>query len=144
MRRRPRQNGIDLSILTDLTDQDLKDIGVLLGRRRLLLRAILGPSWWRKAGVAATKAVCSGYRPNGPWAALFDCQRRDGCVDLFAYRANDLDTIVLAEFFADRRVSQISLPVHEACNRIPEFGGHAHNRPCIVAGAVPKIGRDRH
>jgi SAM domain (Sterile alpha motif) len=44
MRRRPRQNGIDLSILTDLTDQDLKDIGVLLGRRRLLLRAILGPS----------------------------------------------------------------------------------------------------
>jgi class 3 adenylate cyclase len=34
------ENGIDLSILPDLTDQDLKDIGVLLGHRRKLLRAI--------------------------------------------------------------------------------------------------------
>jgi class 3 adenylate cyclase/predicted ATPase len=34
------ENGIDLSVLSDLTDQDLKDIGVLLGHRRKLLRAI--------------------------------------------------------------------------------------------------------
>jgi class 3 adenylate cyclase len=34
------ENGIDLSVLPDLTDQDLKDIGVLLGHRRKLLRAI--------------------------------------------------------------------------------------------------------
>ena len=31
---------IDFSVLRDLTDQDLKDIGVVLGDRRTILRAI--------------------------------------------------------------------------------------------------------
>ena len=34
------ENGIDHSVLCDLTDQDLKDLGVLLGHRRKMLRAI--------------------------------------------------------------------------------------------------------
>ncbi|HEY2531405.1 MAG TPA: adenylate/guanylate cyclase domain-containing protein [Xanthobacteraceae bacterium] len=34
------ENRIDLSILRDLTDQDLKDLGVVLGDRRRILRAI--------------------------------------------------------------------------------------------------------
>jgi len=34
------ENRIDLSILQDLTDQDLKDMGVVLGDRRRILRAI--------------------------------------------------------------------------------------------------------
>jgi class 3 adenylate cyclase len=34
------ENGVDFGVLPDLTDQDLKDIGVLLGHRRKLLRAI--------------------------------------------------------------------------------------------------------
>src|SRR5207244_4080704 len=33
-------NGIDISVLRHLTDQDLKDIGVLLGHRRKMLAAI--------------------------------------------------------------------------------------------------------
>ena len=33
------ENGIDLSVLPDLTDQDLEKLGVLLGHRRKLLRA---------------------------------------------------------------------------------------------------------
>ena len=33
-------NAIDLSTLRDLTDQDLKELGVLLGHRRKMLRAI--------------------------------------------------------------------------------------------------------
>jgi SAM domain (Sterile alpha motif) len=28
------ENGVDFAVLPDLTDQDLKDIGVLLGHRR--------------------------------------------------------------------------------------------------------------
>ena len=36
------ENAIDLSILRDLTDQDLKELGVLLGHRRKMLRAIAG------------------------------------------------------------------------------------------------------
>src|SRR5713226_1237035 len=38
--RRFNENGIDLSVLPDLTDQDLEKLGVLLGHRRKLLRAI--------------------------------------------------------------------------------------------------------
>ena len=34
------ENGVDLSVVRDLTDQDLKDLGVLLGHRRKLFRAI--------------------------------------------------------------------------------------------------------
>jgi len=34
------ENGIDLSVVRDLTEQDLKDLGVALGHRRKLLRAI--------------------------------------------------------------------------------------------------------
>src|SRR3954471_4141885 len=34
------ENAIDLSVVSDLTEQDLKDLGVLLGHRRKLLRAI--------------------------------------------------------------------------------------------------------
>src|SRR5580692_1584499 len=33
-------NAIDISVLRDLTEQDLKDLGVLLGHRRKMLRAI--------------------------------------------------------------------------------------------------------
>ena len=34
------ENGIDVSVLQHLTDQDLKDVGVLLGHRRKMLAAI--------------------------------------------------------------------------------------------------------
>jgi hypothetical protein len=34
------ENDISFSVLPDLTDQDLKDIGVSLGHRRQLLRAV--------------------------------------------------------------------------------------------------------
>jgi hypothetical protein len=35
-----RENAIDADVLRDLTDQDLKDLGVVLGDRRRILRAI--------------------------------------------------------------------------------------------------------
>src|SRR6516225_4979460 len=34
------ENRIDFSVLRELTDQDLKDLGVVLGDRRKMLRAI--------------------------------------------------------------------------------------------------------
>jgi predicted ATPase len=48
-----RENAIDVSVLPDLTDQDLEKLGVLLGHRRKLLRAIelLAPVYdWFTAG----------------------------------------------------------------------------------------------
>src|ERR1700722_6135577 len=51
------QNRIDLSILPDLTDDDLKELGVLLGDRRRILRLIAEPA--PKSQVPAI----SGSRP---------------------------------------------------------------------------------
>jgi class 3 adenylate cyclase len=49
------ENGIDLSVLSDLTDQDLKELGVLLGHRRKMERAIA-----ELRGGAGAKAVQGG------------------------------------------------------------------------------------
>jgi class 3 adenylate cyclase len=52
------ENRIDFSVLPDLTDQDLKDLGVVLGDRRKILRAIVGfKSTEAVAPSPATEAV---------------------------------------------------------------------------------------
>ena len=58
------ENGIDLSVLPDLTDQDLKDIGVLLGHRRKLLRAIDE----LKSGNKDTPKIAAEAAPPDPQA----------------------------------------------------------------------------
>ena len=49
------ENKIDISVLRHLTDQDLKDIGVLLGHRRKMLAAIGELAMWpRQPGQLAS------------------------------------------------------------------------------------------
>src|SRR5512139_3540914 len=55
------ENGIDLSIVRDLTEQDLKDLGVLLGHRRKLLRAI---AEFDEAAPALTQTAAEPMRPQ--------------------------------------------------------------------------------
>jgi class 3 adenylate cyclase len=55
-------NGIDFSVLPNLTDQDLKDIGVILGHRRKILRAIANTEAEKNAPAIAVTAVA----PAGP------------------------------------------------------------------------------
>jgi hypothetical protein len=55
-------NGIDFSVLSDLTDQDLKEIGVILGHRRKILRAIANIQAERSTPVVTVAAVA----PAGP------------------------------------------------------------------------------
>jgi hypothetical protein len=57
------ENDISFSILPDLTDQDLKEIGVSLGHRRELLRAIAN------LGKSADAAAPAPSRPVPPIAA---------------------------------------------------------------------------
>ena len=54
------ENAIDLSILRDLTDQDLKELGVLLGHRRKMLRAIA------ELGEATSTTPPTGPKPQPP------------------------------------------------------------------------------
>ena len=52
------ENRIDLSVLSDLTDEDLKELGIFLGDRRRILRLIAEfapkPEFARYARVAST------------------------------------------------------------------------------------------
>ena len=56
------ENGIDFSVLGHLSDQDLKDLGVLLGHRRKLQAAIAGlqrcPAPPKTAAAPITKPAC--------------------------------------------------------------------------------------
>jgi hypothetical protein len=51
------ENGINVAALSHLTDQDLKDIGVLLGRRRMMLAAIARLNDTPVAAASAEMAV---------------------------------------------------------------------------------------
>jgi SAM domain (Sterile alpha motif) len=51
------ENGIDISVLPHLTDQDLKELGVPLGHRRKILAAI---------GESISKPLASGQRSRMP------------------------------------------------------------------------------
>jgi predicted ATPase/class 3 adenylate cyclase len=55
------ENGIDLSTVRDLTEQDLKDLGVLLGHRRKMLRAIAELD---EAAPAPTETATEPVRPQ--------------------------------------------------------------------------------
>jgi class 3 adenylate cyclase/predicted ATPase len=69
------ENRIDFSVLHDLTDQDLKDLGVVLGDRRKLLRAIA--SLDDKLGAAAPAPVpASAPPPTSATAADAAGERR--------------------------------------------------------------------
>ena len=64
------ENGIDFTVLPDLTDQDLKDIGVILGHRRKLLRAITELKGVEKGELKpASPAAASVARETPPSAA---------------------------------------------------------------------------
>jgi class 3 adenylate cyclase len=56
------ENRIDLSVLPDLTDQDLKDLGVVLGDRRKILRAIAA----LKSGDTVDRSVATGIATARP------------------------------------------------------------------------------
>ena len=62
------ENRIDVSVLRDLTDQDLKDLGVVLGDRRKILRAIaaLDETLAGAAGIDFDRADDLGHRRTPP------------------------------------------------------------------------------
>ncbi len=63
------ENRIDFSVLRDLTDQDLKDLGVVLGDRRKLLRAIAEMDNAPAAGPTTAVASAARSPPAAPPAA---------------------------------------------------------------------------
>src|SRR5215471_10860377 len=64
------ENDIDFRVLPELTEQDLKELGVSLGHRRLLLRAIAELSSTGKSKLHATDAT------SPPTASQESAERR--------------------------------------------------------------------
>ena len=56
------ENRIDFSVLRELTDQDLKELGVVLGDRRKMLRAIADIDGIEKNAPAATAKATAAPR----------------------------------------------------------------------------------
>ena len=59
------ENRVDFSVLPDLTDQDLEKLGVLLGDRRKMLRAIVNLEATEKSAPAITVAAPASAVPVG-------------------------------------------------------------------------------
>jgi hypothetical protein len=67
--QRFEENGVDPSVLRDLTDEDLKELGVLLGHRRRILRAIAEA----QGGTPTTMRPLRRHRTQQRGASLLLC-----------------------------------------------------------------------
>src|SRR5258708_4876347 len=76
-----------------------------------------------------------------PGAELLCGQHRDGCIEHFGWRTDNLDLFAVAQFLSDRGFGEVGLPVQEACGRVSNPGWHAHDRRRIGAGAIADIRR---
>jgi SAM (Sterile alpha motif) domain-containing protein len=83
------ENRIDFSVLPDLTDQDLEKLGVLLGDRRKMLRAI--------ANLDNTKYL------SAPTTAITVLSRRNSSGSLAKFTAICRASSLVRSFAAERR-----------------------------------------
>ena len=58
------ENGIDVSVLPHLTDQDVKDVGVLLGHRRKILAAVAELPGKSPVRIQASSSTDGGKGPR--------------------------------------------------------------------------------
>ena len=119
------ENGIDLSVLPDLTDQDLKDIGVLLGHRRKLLRAIAELNNAATTAASAPPLVSAPIPPVllSPISAPAEAagERRYLTV-MFCDLVGS--TSISAQLDAEDWRDLLSIYLDAASNAVTEMGGH--------------------
>src|SRR3984893_15185097 len=105
------ESDIDTSVLRDLTDQDLKELGVSLGHRRKMLRAIAG---------------LSGVAPTSPQPALTepkpqDTAERRQVTDMFSDLVGS--TALSARMCPDDLREGISAYQKSVAETVQRFGG---------------------
>src|SRR5215467_147417 len=117
-------NGIDVSVLPHLTDQDLKDVGVLLGHRRKMLAAIVSlnemPAAAANAHVAES-APQSIRVATSPQAAEPIGERRYVTV-MFCDLVGS--TGISAQLDAEEWRDLVSAYLDAASAAVTEMGGH--------------------
>ena len=128
------ENRIDFSVLGELTDQDLKELGVVLGDRRKMLRAIAdidgidknAPAAPAKATAArrtpvASEPIPTATRPPISAAAEVSGERRYVTV-MFCDLVGS--TSISAQLDAEEWRDLVSAYLDAACAAVTEMGGH--------------------
>src|SRR5262249_41670575 len=129
------ENRIDFSVLRDLTDQDLKDLGVVLGDRRKMLRAIAdmdgiennAPAAPAKATTAqrrtpiASEPIPTATAPRPPISAEASGERRYVTV-MFCDLVGS--TSISAQLDAEEWRDLVGAYLDAACAAVTEMGGH--------------------
>ena len=120
------ENAIDFSVLSDLTDQDLEKLGVLLGHRRKLLRAIANLEGFEKGAPAVPVAPA----PSATQRAAETAERRQVTVmfsDLVGSTALSarMDPEDLREV-----ISAYQKCVAETVRSLRRLRGEVHGRRC--------------
>ena len=115
------ENRIDFSVLPDLTDQDLQTLGVLLGDRRKMLRAIANLETTEKSAPAAPATVVSALIPAISAAAEATGERRYLTV-MFCDLVGS--TSISAQLDAEEWRDLVGAYLDAASAAVTEMGGH--------------------
>jgi class 3 adenylate cyclase/predicted ATPase len=129
------ENRIDFSVLRELTDQDLKELGVVLGDRRKMLRAIAAIDGTEKSAPAApadttaaphrtpvaSVPIPTAIPPPISAAAEVSGERRYVTVMFFDLVGS---TSISAQLDAEEWRDLVSAYLDAACAAVTEMGGH--------------------
>ncbi|MFB9270248.1 AAA family ATPase [Bradyrhizobium erythrophlei] len=129
------ENRIDFSVLRDLTDQDLKELGVVLGDRRKILRAIADIDGIEKnAPAAPAKATAAPRRttvaaepiPTATPPPISAAAEASGERRYITVMFCDLvgSTSIAAQLDAEEWRDLVSAYLDAACAAVTEMGGH--------------------
>src|SRR6516164_3037172 len=116
------ENRIDFFVLPDLTDQDLEKLGVVLGDRRKMLRAIAAMAGLPAAG--GPQAVTTYVTREPPAiSATAEATGERRCVTVMFC---DLvgSTSISAQLDAEEWRDLVSAYLDAACAAVTELGGH--------------------
>jgi len=109
------QNRIDFSVLPDLTDRDLKDLGVVLGDRRKILRAIARLDAVPEVAVLSTGALSTEQGGNDPSDITLDDMVREASGEHL--RANYHHLIATAVKGLDRNSAEARQLIYERARK---------------------------
>ena len=123
------ENAIDFSVLPDLTDQDLEKLGVLLGHRRKILRAVAAlasePAAQTPVATAAqpaSSAPAAAPPISAPWAAPEAAGERRYLTVMFCDLVGS--TGIAAQLDAEEWRDLVGGYLDAASAAVTEMGGH--------------------
>ena len=111
------ENRIDFSVLPDLTDQDLKDLGIVLGDRRKILRAIAALD-----GTPAPEAAMTPAASAASVAAIEAAGERRYLTVMFCDLVGS--TGIAAKLDAEEWRDLVGAYLDAATSAVTEMGGH--------------------